>query len=127
MEGPTVRSEDSRTVDIRRAQASLNRMAQSLNKLHAAVHDSAERFMEAQACLANAAGGVTTVPAGTGLANKLGILMANDIIAGRPQDVMMELAMASELWDNPEGTDDPELLAGFIHTLREYVERGNRD
>jgi hypothetical protein len=36
----------------------------------------------------------------------------------------MELSMAQELWDNPKETDDPALLAGYLSTLREYVERG---
>jgi hypothetical protein len=83
--------------------------------------------MQAKACLINAAGGPTTLPTSGDAyrSSELGVLMANDIIEGRPNDVRMELAMAQELWNHPTNTDDPALLAGYLSTLREYVERGN--
>jgi len=123
---PVVPSEDSRTADTRRAQISLDQWAASLDVLKVALHDATERYMQAKACLVNAQGGPATVPAGSDMyrSSQLGILMANDIIFGRPQDVRMELSMAQELWDNPKETDDPALLAGYLSTLREYVERG---
>jgi hypothetical protein len=119
---PTVQSED-----LERALKALDVLGRQIGAMTSAFVAVSSRYSEVLAIVTNAAGGI---PAATNTnsvvaATRLGVDMANDIITNRPQDAGMEFDCAQALWDDRRSNGDPVLLASYLSTLREYVERGN--
>jgi hypothetical protein len=119
---PTVQSED-----LERALKALDVLGRQIGALTSAFVAVSSRYSEVLAIVTNAAGGIPSAVNTNSVvaATRLGVDMANDIIANRPQDAGMEFDCAQALWDDRRTTGDPVLLASYLSTLREYVERGN--